>query len=65
MDNSDQARDIRPGEEFNSAGVEAFLRDSIPGLQGAMAIQQFPSGHSNLTYLIAFGDREMVLRRRI
>ena len=63
MDNSDQARDIRPGEEFNSAGVEAFLRDSIPGLQGAMAIQQFPSGHSNLTYLIAFGDREMVLRR--
>jgi len=63
MDNSDQARDIRPGEEFNSAGVEAFLRDSIPGLQGAMAIQQFPSGHSNLTYLISFGDREMVLRR--
>lgn len=63
MDNSDQARDIRPGEEFDSAGVEAFLRDSIPELQGRIAIQQFPSGHSNLTYLITFGDREMVLRR--
>ena len=63
MDNSDQARDIRQGEEFDSAGVEAFLRDSIPGLKGRMAIQQFPSGHSNLTYLITFGDRELVLRR--
>jgi len=63
MDNSEEARDIREGEEFDSAGVEAFLRDSIPGLQGRMAIQQFPSGHSNLTYLITFGDREMVLRR--
>lgn len=63
MDNSDQARDTRPGEGLDSAGVEAFLKDSIPGLQGRMAIQQFPSGHSNLTYLITFGDREMVLRR--
>ena len=63
MDSSDQARDIRPGEAFDSAGVEAFLRDSVPGLQGPMAIQQFPSGHSNLTYLITFGDHELVLRR--
>jgi len=63
MDNSDEARDIRPGEEFDSAGVEAFLRDSISGLQGQMVIQQFPSGHSNLTYLVTFGDRELVLRR--
>jgi len=63
MDNSDQARDVRPGEAFDSDGVEAFLRDSIPGLQGKMVIQQFPSGHSNLTYLVTFGDRELVLRR--
>ena len=63
MDYCDQARDIRPGEEIDSAAVEIFLRDSIPGLQGQMTIQQFPSGHSNLTYLITFGDREMVLRR--
>src|SRR6185295_16263932 len=27
------------------------------------AIEQFPSGHSNLTYLVRAGDREVVLRR--
>ncbi len=63
MGDTDQPTVIRKGEELNSAGVEAFLRDSIPGLQGEMAIEQFPSGHSNLTYLITFGDRELVLRR--
>jgi aminoglycoside phosphotransferase (APT) family kinase protein len=28
-----------------------------------MTLKQFPSGHSNLTYLVTVGDREMVLRR--
>lgn len=34
----------------------------IPDLN-ALSIKQFPSGHSNLTYLLQFGDREWVLRR--
>ena len=63
MDHIDQARDIRPGEEFDSAAVETFLRDSIPELHGPVFIKQFPSGHSNLTYLVTCGNREMVLRR--
>jgi aminoglycoside phosphotransferase (APT) family kinase protein len=63
MDHIDQARDIRPGEEFDSGAVEVFLKDSIPDLQGSMSIKQFPSGHSNLTYMITCGNREMVLRR--
>ncbi len=28
-----------------------------------MALRQFPSGFSNLTYLLRFGDRDLVLRR--
>jgi aminoglycoside phosphotransferase (APT) family kinase protein len=28
-----------------------------------MAVEQFPGGHSNLTYLIRFGDTQLVLRR--
>ena len=39
------------------------MRDSIPDLGREMVIQQFPGGHSNLTYLITFGKRELVLRR--
>jgi len=53
----------RQGEVLDAAKVEAFLRDMIPDLEGAIAIRQFPSGHSNLTYLVTFGSRELVLRR--
>ena len=40
----DEATEIRKGEELDTRKVEAFLRDVIPGLEGEMAIQQFPSG---------------------
>ena len=63
MDYTDQPTEIRKGEDLEVARVEAFIRDSIPGLSGEMIIQQFPRGHSNLTYLITIGGREMVLRR--
>ncbi len=53
----------RKGEAVDAAKVEAYLRDMIPGLEGEMAVRQFPSGHSNLTYLVTFGPRELVLRR--
>jgi len=59
----DPTRPQRKGEELNTPGVTAFLRKHIPGLEGELVIEQFPSGHSNLTYLLAMGDREMVLRR--
>ena len=58
-----QPTEVRKGEELDTAKVEAFLRDTIPGLDGAMTVRQFPSGASNLTYLITADDREMVLRR--
>lgn len=54
---------VRPGEEFDAPAVEAFLRERIPGLKGSMEILQFPGGHANLTYLLRFGGRELVLRR--
>ena len=63
MDLTDQATTIRKGEELDDRKIESFLRDSIPGLTGEMTLKQFPSGHSNLTYLVTFGDRQMVLRR--
>ncbi len=59
----DQPTDIRSGEELDQEAVENFLKQSIPGLSGELEILQFPSGFSNLTYLIRVGDREMVLRR--
>ncbi|BCJ86878.1 phosphotransferase family protein [Effusibacillus dendaii] len=55
---------VRPGEELNIAAVEPFLRERIPEMpEGPITVEQFPSGHSNLTYLIKCGDWEAVLRR--
>jgi aminoglycoside phosphotransferase (APT) family kinase protein len=63
MDLTDETRPIREGEEFDIKKVGQFLKDTIPGLKGALTVSQFPGGHSNLTYLIRVGDRDMVFRR--
>src|SRR5690348_3814577 len=54
---------IRPGEELNLAALSEYLRGKLAGAEGGISVEQFPSGHSNLTYLLRAGDREYVLRR--
>ncbi len=55
---------IRAGEEFDLQTVEQYLRNHIAGLgAGTLHVRQFPSGASNLTYLLQIGDWEAVLRR--
>jgi len=63
MQITDAATIVRPGEEIDAHGVKTFLKDHINDLKGDIIIRQFPSGFSNLTYLITAGDRQMVLRR--
>ncbi len=60
---TDPTRPVREGEELDLAAVESFLESEIPGYEGPLEISQFPSGASNLTYLVKASDREMVLRR--
>src|SRR5579884_1897099 len=59
----DSTKPVRSGEELDLARLEPYLRGHFPDLQGELVVQQFPSGHSNLTYSIALGEKEMVLRR--
>jgi aminoglycoside phosphotransferase (APT) family kinase protein len=59
----DATRPVRPGEEIDAAALAVWLKERLPGVEGLVAIEQFPGGHSNLTYLLRFGDRELVLRR--
>lgn len=58
---------VRAGEELDLAGIDNYLREQLAasGFEPAtpIEIKQFPGGHSNLTYLIRYGDREFVLRR--
>jgi aminoglycoside phosphotransferase (APT) family kinase protein len=62
-DLSQQTTAVRPGEELDLAKLEPFLRSHFPDESGNLVVRQYPSGHSNLTYSIQLGSREMVLRR--
>src|ERR1700730_2294074 len=61
--NVDQARDVRDEDRLDVGKVDAFLKQHVSGLQGAPTIRQFSGGASNLTYLIGYGERELVLRK--
>ncbi len=54
---------VRQGEELDGAALAEYLRGKLEGLEEGLAIEQFPGGHSNLTYLLRAGAREYVLRR--
>lgn len=59
----DEARAVREGEELDLAAIDAFLRQQLPDLQGTPALQQFSGGASNLTYLLRYENRDLILRR--
>lgn len=59
----DQSTTVRSGEELNLAGLAAYLREQLPYVTGELAVEQFPSGYSNLTYLLRMGETQLVLRR--
>ncbi|MCD6533131.1 MAG: phosphotransferase family protein [Deltaproteobacteria bacterium] len=63
MSTIDSAVTIRAGEEIDPVAIKKFLQENIEDLSGDLVITQFPSGYSNLTYLIDIGGRQMVLRR--
>ena len=61
---------VRPGEALEWPRLLAWLRErlpacDVPGLDRSREpeVAQFPGGHSNLTYLIRFGDVDIVVRR--
>lgn len=63
-------RPVRQSEQLDWPRLERWLRAELPAAQidgldlaQPMHVEQFGGGHSNLTYLIRFGARELVLRR--
>jgi aminoglycoside phosphotransferase (APT) family kinase protein len=67
----DRAKSVRDGEELDREALAAWLRAHTTLLEPAhgraeaeqVTILQFPSGYSNLTYLLKLGEKEVVLRR--
>ncbi len=58
----DQAVKIREGQSINTDSLETYLRNSMQLPVSHLEVLQFPSGYSNLTYLLKFGEKELVLR---
>jgi len=64
---------IRPGEELDLSRLRNYLRGRLDGVEDGIVLEQFPGGHSNLTYLLKVGKvktvgketagKEYVLRR--
>lgn len=63
----DRPAPVRAGEELDTGALTAHLQEHLPGFTGDVEVLQFPSGYSNLTYLLRVstddGPRELVLRR--
>jgi aminoglycoside phosphotransferase (APT) family kinase protein len=59
----DETRPVRDGEQLDTARLRDYLAAHLPEAEGPLAVEQFPHGHSNLTYLLRAGGQEWVLRR--
>lgn len=57
------ARPVRDEDRLDMARLDAYLKGAIAGLEGEPELRQFQGGASNLTYLVSYGERSLVLRR--
>lgn len=57
---------VRAEDAFDTAAVATWLRENTSEpdtLRGVPTVEQFSGGASNLTYLLRWPDRELILRR--
>ena len=54
---------MRAGESIATEALAEYLRGRLDGAEHGVELEQFPNGHSNLTYLLRTGAAEYVLRR--
>ena len=54
---------VRPGDELDWDRLARYLQSNLDGLGGLVAVRQFPNGSANLTYLLEFAGRRLVIRR--
>jgi aminoglycoside phosphotransferase (APT) family kinase protein len=59
----DEASDVREEERLDPEKLRPFLEQAFSRRGDPVSLQQFRKGHSNLTYLVRYGDEEAVLRR--
>jgi aminoglycoside phosphotransferase (APT) family kinase protein len=69
MTSSADTQPVRPSEQLDWTALENYARPRLSELldreldPSPMTVEQFPGGHSNLTYLLRFGADEFAFRR--
>src|SRR5216683_2328201 len=68
--NSSDTNPVRASEQLDWDALARYARAKLAAVLGdrfdataPMTVEQFPGGHSNLTYLLRFGRQEFVMRR--
>ena len=59
----DDTAPVRAGEDLDVGSLTAYLSRKLEDFDGPLEVDQFPGGHSNLTYCLRVAEREYVLRR--
>ena len=70
MSDSSDTHPVRASEQLDWDALAAYARPKLQAVLGhefdvsaPLTVEQFHAGHSNLTYLLRFGDQEFVMRR--
>ena len=70
MTDSIDTKPVRASEQLDWDALSSYVRERLAAVLGEeltadapLTVEQFPGGHSNLTYLLRFGRREFVMRR--
>src|ERR1700720_3671943 len=67
---SSDTKPVRASEQLDWGALANYVGEKLTAILGprfdaaaSMTVEQFPGGHSNLTYLLRFGNQEFVMRR--
>jgi aminoglycoside phosphotransferase (APT) family kinase protein len=63
MTAADKTVEVREEDRFDIDAAHNWLVSHVDGLTGSPEVRQFPGGASNLTYLLAYPGRDLILRR--
>lgn len=55
--------DVREGQQVDIKLVDDLVKQHVKGVSGTPILRQFKGGNSNLTYLLAYPEKGIVLRR--
>jgi len=64
---SPDTKPVRSSEELDWDALDNYVRprlaEQLGEITSPLTVEQFPGGHSNLTYLLRYGNQEFALRR--